>query len=688
MAGPSEADVSAGYCPIEDYGLIGDMHTCALVNKFGSIDFMCWPVFDSPSMFCRLLDKDHGGHFSIRTSPEIHAINKQKYLPYTNILNTKWLYEGGAADVLDYFPVDRSARAAKRDDLALLAWCSCEDPATDHGQPSECQSGIIRKISCSRGEIDMDIEIIPAFNYARDEHRVIDWPNTRIHGAGTHTVTFGTENGGLQVDIHLEADEGNNEGPIMDFQLHDREGLGGLGVYAKLKIAARQTVTLIAHSNRIRMPRDNLGSYLKGLERKTLEFWSGWTKRCTFRGHYREQVERSLLILKLLTYQPTGAIIAAPTFSLPESIGGGRNWDYRYSWIRDTSFVLYVFLEKGYSEEATAYMSFVYNRIIPSISCKLVASSKKQLFPIVLTIRGETEIREIELPHFDGYRGSRPVRIGNGATSHTQLDIFGALLDSIYLYNKFAGPISYDQWCDIRRIVDHIASRLCDEPDMSIWEVRGEKKNFIFSKIMLWVALDRAVRLADKRSNLPCPNRSMWLSTRNRLYEEIMEKGYNSKGRFFCMSYENRDVLDASVLIAPLVLFIAPDDPRFLSTLDRIMQPPEDGGLMSANMVFRYDHNKVHDGMDSEEGKFIMVTFWLIEAMSRASRAKVYPREHPRLIELHNKASTYFDNVLSFANHLGIFSEEVNVSGEQVGNTPQAFSHLACISAAMNLAKE
>lgn len=597
MARPSKTNVESRYCSIDNYGLIGDMHTCALVSKFGSIDFMCWPVFDSPSVFCRLLDKDRGGHFSIRPCPETNAVSKQYYLPYTNILNTKWLHQGGAADVLDYFPVDRNPAAAKNNrDSSLRRWCACASPTTDFNQPSQCLSAIIRKISCSRGEIDMIVEIVPAFNYARDEHRVIEWPTTGISGPGTHTVVFGNENTRFKVDIHLEADDRSKEGPSVFFQLYDREGLGGKGVCANLKLATNQRVTFIAYSGQSGIPQDNLGQYIKTLERTTSEFWSGWTKKCTFRGHRREQVERSLLVLKLLTYQPTGAIIAAPTFSLPESIGGGRNWDYRYSWVRDTSFVLYAFLENGYSEEAEAYMSFVYNRIIPSISRKAVVTSNKQVFPIVLSIRGETEIPEIELPHLDGYRGSRPVRIGNGAISHTQLDIFGALLDSIYLYDKFASPISYDRWCEVRRIVDHIANKLCDKPDMSIWEVRGEKQNFVFSKIMLWVALDRAIRLADKRSNLPCPNQSMWVSTRNRLYEEIMEKGYNSEGGFFCMSYENKDVLDASVLIAPLVLFTAPDDPRFLSTLDRIMKLPKDGGLMSGNMVFRYDYNKVHDG--------------------------------------------------------------------------------------------
>lgn len=597
MASPSEATKSTGYCSIEDYGLIGDMHTSALVSKFGSVDFMCWPVFDSPSVFCRLLDKDRGGHFSIHPSPEIPAMSKQKYLPFTNILNTKWLYRGSVADVLDYFAVGQKPSLAKNSfDLPPGAWCSCPRSAMDSDPQDQCQSGLIRKITCSRGEMDMVIEILPAFNYARDAHKVIDWPNTGIGGPGTYAVIFEHENTRFKVDIHLEAGKPSGNSPAMQLELFDREGPGGKGIRAKLKILANQTVTFVTHSGQTEMPPDSLGLYLKNLEQTTTEFWKGWTKKCTFRGHYREEVERSLLVLKLLTYQPTGAIVAAPTFSLPESIGMGRNWDYRFSWVRDTSFVLYAFLENGYSEEAEAYMGFVYNRIIPPISREAEVTSNKQEFPIVVSIQGETELQETVLPHLDGYRGSRPVRIGNGAITHTQLDIFGALLDSIYLYDKFAGSISYDRWCEVRLIVDHIATKLWDKPDRSIWEVRGEKQNFVFSKIMLWVALDRAIRLSNKRSNLPCPNRSTWISTRDRLYEEIMEKGYNSEKGFFCMSYEKRDVVDASVLIAPLVLFIAPDDPRFLSTLDQIMKAPEDGGLMSGNMLFRYDFSKVDDG--------------------------------------------------------------------------------------------
>ncbi|KAK5682072.1 hypothetical protein LTS12_029217, partial [Elasticomyces elasticus] len=334
--------------------------------------------------------------------------------------------------------------------------------------------------------------------------------------------------------------------------------------------------------------------YLRRLEEETYDFWTEWTRKCKFRGQYREVVERSLLILKLLTYKPTGAIIASPTFSLPENVGGSRNWDYRYSWVRDTSFTLYVFLKLGYSQEAEAYVNFIFNRIFPHAQQK-DPGSKRPFLPLMFTIRGEYEIPEVELTHLDGYKGSRPVRVGNAAVFHTQLDIYGELLDSIYLYNKHGNPITYDQWLAIRRMINYVIEAR-HEKDMSIWESRGQIQNFIYSKIMLWVALDRGVRLCEKRSSLPCPDRPRWVQVRDELYDEIMEKGYNSERGHFCQSYESPEVLDAAVLIAPLVFFVPPNDPRFINTLKKILQAPEKEGLSSSRMVFRYDHKKAQDG--------------------------------------------------------------------------------------------
>lgn len=323
------------------------------------------------------------------------------------------------------------------------------------------------------------------------------------------------------------------------------------------------------------------------LQKDTQKFWKNWISKCTYKGRWQQVIARSFFILKLLTYEKTGAILAAPTFSLPEDFGGTRNWDYRFSWVRDSSFTIYILLRMGFTDEANAYMKFIDDRIKYSLS-------KEGALPIMFTIHGETDIPELELSHLDGYRGSKPVRIGNGAVSHIQLDIYGELMDGIYLANKYGKPISYDMWVSIRHITDYVCS-IWKEKDMSIWEVRGDIKNFVYSKIMLWVAIDRALRLADKRG-FPCLQRQMWLLTRDEIYEDIMEKGYNHELKTFCQAYEDKEVLDSAVLIAPLVFFIAPNDPRFLSTLDRILKPPEKGGLTSTGLVYRYNHLKSNDG--------------------------------------------------------------------------------------------
>ncbi|KAF2819764.1 glycosyl hydrolase [Ophiobolus disseminans] len=354
-------------------------------------------------------------------------------------------------------------------------------------------------------------------------------------------------------------------------------------------------------------------------------------------------------------FEPSGAIVAAPTFSLPEDIGGSRNWDYRYSWVRDASFTIYILLRMGISHEAEAYTSFIFQRMKE-------AKARHGALPIMFTYYlGGTDIPEVELEHLEGYRGSRPVRIGNGAAFHVQLDIYGECMDGIYLHNRFGKPVTYDQWLSVREIADYVCT-IWQEKDMSIREVRGMKQNFVYSKIMLWVALDRALRLADKRS-FPCPH----------------HKGYNQKPECFIQSYESNEVLDSAVLIAPLVFFISPTDPRFLKTLDKILKAPDKGGLTSTGLVYRYNHSLSDDGVGGREGAFSMCTFWLVEALTRVTGA--YDEKHLR------DAVSIFENMLSFGNHLRIFSEEISRSGEQLGNTPQAISHLALISAAFNLDK-
>ncbi|KAJ5214925.1 CAZyme family GH15 [Penicillium chermesinum] len=599
------------YNAIEDYGLIGDMHTCALISKIG--------------------------------------ISPQK---------------------------------GTQSGRMLSGYCPCNDPGANRFKSGLQHSGVIRKLECMRGSMELKVELFPAFNYARDSHNTRAKLENDLRENPLQSIHFESPTERLQVEIYADSREPDKTGfPQAKFSLEERIGLKGRGLVAWIRLAEGQTVQFVLHSPEKAVPSSaTMAAYLGKMEEQTSEYWTNWTRKCVFRGHYRETVERSLLILKLLTYKPTGAIVAAPTFSLPENVGGSRNWDYRYSWVRDTTFTLYVFLKMGYRAEAESYVNFIFDRIFPHAAQDIEPGSKRPFLPLMFTIRGEYDIPEVELSHLDGYRGSRPVRIGNAAVFHTQLDIYGELLDSIYLYNKHGNPITYDQWASIRRMVNYVAS-VRHTKDMSIWESRGQIQNFIYSKVMLWVALDRGIRLAEKRSSLPCPDRFRWVQIRDELYDEIMEKGFNEERGHFCQSYESRDVVDASILIAPLVFFIAPNDPRFISTLKRILQSPKKEGLYSAKMIFRYDHVKANDGVGGGEGAFIMVTFWLVEALARAAS---YDVAIPNIWKL---ALAHFDNILSYANHLGMFSEEVAISGEQMGNTPQAFSHLACISAAINLEK-
>ncbi|KAF2278008.1 Six-hairpin glycosidase [Westerdykella ornata] len=647
---------STGYMPIDDYGLIGNMRTCALVATDGGIDFMCWPYFDSPSVFCRILDKDKGGHFTISPGEPELCTTKQHYLPASNILETRYLKEEGVMNVVDFFPRPNNKALDAEYHANVLA---SDFTGTVPDRP-DLKKWLVRRVECLRGQVDVDIEVLPAFNYAQDKH------TTEVCKEG---AVFRSANLSLQLNATIDCgdEEEQMTCPVVIFQ---RASLGsplGDGITANFRLYEGQAVSFILRDAGEDDIEQINTALLDELQLSTQKYWSRWISQSKYRGRWEEVVTRSLFLLKLLTFEPTGAICAAPTFSLPERIGGARNWDYRYSWVRDASFTIYILLRLGFSVEAEAYTSFMFQRVKE-------VKKKHGALPIMFTIWGGTDIPEVELNHLDGYRGSRPVRIGNGAAFHTQLDIYGELMDGIYLANRFGKPITYDQWLLIREIADHVC-RIWKEEDMSIWEVRSAKQNFVYSKIMLWVAIDRALRLADKRS-FPCPNRAEWYRIRDQICEEVMEKGYNTKMECFVQSYESNTVVDSAVLIAPLVFFIAPTDPRFLKTLDRILRPPEKGGLTSTGLVYRYNSESIDDGVGGLEGAFSLCTFWLVEALTRAGGYE------PKYLR---QALTIFENALSFGNHLHIFSEEIARSGEQLGNTPQAFSHLALISAAFNL---
>ncbi|KAI9673905.1 MAG: hypothetical protein M1817_002111 [Caeruleum heppii] len=662
---------------IENYGLIGNMRTCALIGVDGGLDFMCWSEFDSPSIFCRLLDKDKGGHFSISPTNPDNRTTKQHYLPHSNVLETRWIHEDGVLSVIDFFtrpaPPPRSLVEA--------------DPKVKQRsrQSSAVQNWLIRRVQCIRGTEEVDVEVFPAFNYAQSPHETeLIQQGGRLSG-----VLFKSEKTCLRLDVTIDSEDvDDGQYPELSFRLENRSPLLGKGLRVRACLSEGQRLSL---SLREQTGQENIkplrDSDLDWAQSNTHNYWHHWIAKCKYKGRYQEVVERSLMILKLLTYEPTGAIIASPTFALPEDFGGARNWDYRYSWVRDASFTIYILLRMGFTDEAEAYMDFMSDRFV---HCR----TKEGDLPIMFSIHGETNLEEIELDHLEGYRASRPVRIGNGAALHKQLDIYGELMDSIYLFNKYGKPVSYDSWLGVRELADHVCL-IWRDADMSIWEVRNGKQNFVYSKVMLWVAVDRALRLADKRC-FPCPKRQQWLATRDEICEEIMDKGYNKEMKCFTQSYESREVVDAAVLIMPLVFFIAPNDPRFLSTVEQILKPPEKGGLTSAGLVYRYNHLRSEDGkffqlfpilfkkipmltstgVGGREGSFSMCTFWLVEALTRAG---AYDAKYL------TQAGNLFENVLGFSNHLSMFSEEIARSGEQLGNTPQAFSHLALISAAFNL---
>ncbi|OTB14434.1 glycoside hydrolase family 15 protein [Daldinia sp. EC12] len=630
----------AGYLPIENYGMIGNMRTCALVSMDGSIDFMCWPDFDSPSVFGRLLDKDKGGYFSIAPPEPASCTTKQQYLPSAAILQTRYINEEGVVDVVDFFPRPKESTVLST--------------KNKHSAYREARN----------------VDVFPAFDYAREPHTTTILENVSgVDSSQSKTVTFHSKDLKLQLDVTIDCGGGESDTcPTLLFKKVQREGMKGEGVVANFTLQEGQAISFVIREDIPNHVTENITStILDARQHDTQSYWFNWLSKSSYKGAWREVVMRSFMILKLLTYEPTGAIVAAPTFSIPEAIGGVRNWDYRFSWVRDSSFTIYILLRMGFTQEADAYMEF-----ISEILRKTTAQGSD--LPIMFTIRGETDIPEQELDHLDGYKGSRPVRIGNGAAFHKQFDTYGELMDAIYLYNKYGKPISWDTWVSVRKMLDHVLT-IVDEPDMSIWEVRNNKQHFVYSKVMLWVALDRGLRLAEKRC-LPCPNRAKWQDARDAIYEEVMEKGYNTEMESFIQSYENNTILDSSILIAPLVFFITPNDPRFLNTVDRILLAPEKGGLTSAGLVYRYNTELANDGVGGHEGAFSMCTFWLVEALTRAS---VY---EPRYLE---RAVNLFENMLSFSNHLSMFSEEIARSGEQLGNTPQAFSHLALISAAFNL---
>jgi GH15 family glucan-1,4-alpha-glucosidase len=606
------------YQPIENYGIIGNMRTVALVSMNGSIDWYCYPHFDSPSIFGAILDDKKGGRFQISVDAD-DVRRKQFYWPSTNVLVTRFLLNDGIVELEDFMPVGLPS----------------DSPEYHH---------LYRRVRCVRGEVRISVACRPVFDYGRQAHEML------IDADG---AIFKSSSLRLRLSTAASLKDDGQGGVCAEFVLAE----------GKSQVFVLRDVSRDDRAEGVSCPPSENDA--EGLLRGTVKFWHDWLSACTYHGRWRDQVHRSALALKLLTFEPTGAIIAAPTTSLPEVIGGARNWDYRYTWMRDAAFTVYAFLRLGFKDEAAAFM-----RWIEDYASK--HARPKEPGGVVFTIAGDNKLPEQILDHWEGYRGSGPVRIGNEAVSQFQGDIYGELMDAFYLANKYVSPTSYDAWVKIRDRLEWI----CENwhlPDAGIWEMRNRQEHFVYSKVMNWVALDRGLRLADKRA-LPA-DRAKWIRERDRIYEEVMTQGWNEKRHAFTQYYGSED-LDASLLIMPLVFFMAPTDPRMLSTINAILENPLHGGLVSDSLVYRYPPQPRIDGLPGEEGTFNMCSFWLVEALTRAGQADAEKLDHARLL---------FERVLGYANHLGLYSEQTGPQGEALGNFPQAFTHLALISAAFNL---
>lgn len=592
MAEPEVEQQSA----IGAHGIIGDMRSAALVNDKGSVDFFCWPEFDSPTIFCSLLDTPEAGIFQL--APDLpDARREQIYLPDTNVLQTRWLSEHAVVEITDLLPIGDDVDA-----LPLL----------------------MRRVRVVSGSATFNLRCAVRHDYGRADTRAeMDVKDVTFHAAGQPSIRLASDQA-LQIDA---------QAAVAQFTLNHNE----------------TAAFMLGGSDD---PRFAEGAAELCMQR-TLKYWRGWIGQSNYRGRWREMVNRSALALKLLTSRRHGAILAAATFGLPETPGGERNWDYRYTWIRDASFTVYAFMRLGFVDEANHYMQWLRGRV--SDCC-----GKPMKLNILYAIDGQQELPETELAHLSGHGGAQPVRIGNGAYDQIQLDIFGELMDAVYLVNKYGDAISHEGWRHVGEVVDQVCETWQSE-DVGIWEMRGETHHFLHSRLMCWVALDRAIRLASKRS-LPAPF-ARWDQTRQAIYTDIWDNFWDEERGHF-VQYKGGTALDGSMLLMPLVRFVSAKDPRWLSTLEAIEKT-----LVRDGMVYRYRNEDANiDGLSGTEGAFAACSFWYVECLARAGQVE--------------KAHLEFEQLLRYANPLGLYAEEFDSHGRHLGNTPQALTHLALISAA------
>ncbi|MEW2522019.1 glycoside hydrolase family 15 protein [Actinacidiphila alni] len=598
------------YPPIADHGLIGDLQTSALVSAEGVVDWFCAPRFDSPSIFAALLDHDRGGHFSI-TAAGTDTTVRQLYLPDTAALVTRFMTPDGVGEVIDFMPVDHP------------------ETATDRHR-------MVRAMRVVRGTVTFDLECRPRFDYGRCDHR-LHLADGAARFACPRAWAFLQPVGPLEL-------------------VRDEEDVRATVTLRQGQLAGVVLTVCAAHDDAPRPPTE---ASLRAEFDDVRRFWHGWIRQCRYRGRWQQAVNRSAITLKLLTYAPSGAPVAAATMGLPEQVGGERNWDYRYTWIRDASLSVNALVDLGFTEEADAFRRWLGARL------RAGGTVTGEPLQIMYRVDGDPELPEEILDHLAGYRGSAPVRLGNGAADQLQLDIYGEAVRALSRSRDVAQLAGYDGWQVFAELLDWLADHW-DRADEGIWETRGGRKDFTYSRLMCWSAFDRGIRAAAELAR-PADLES-WTAARDAIMRQVMERGWSERRQAFVQHYGG-EVLDASLLLMPEVGFVAPKEPRWLSTLDAM-----DGELVSDSLVYRYDPGASPDGLRGSEGTFSLCSFLYVGALARSGRLA--------------PARYAFDKMLTYANHVGLFAEEIGPTGEQLGNFPQAFTHLSLITAAMALDEE
>ena len=602
------------YPLIADHGLIGNLQTAALVATDGTIDWFCAPRFDSPSIFGSLLDHDQGGH--LQTRPTVDTFTRQQlYYPDTAILVTRFLTESGVGEVVDFMPIASPTIASDRHQL-------------------------VRMIRCVRGEMSFTVDIAPRFDYGRESHQ-------------THVTENGVIFQGARNAISLSIVREPDDARLARVELVSED------LQIELTLTAGETRGLVLETGEPQPPRQIRVSEVWQLFDETVRFWRSWLAQSTYAGRWRETLQRSAITLKLMTYAPSGGIVAAPTAALPEQIGGERNWDYRYTWVRDASFSVYALLGLGFTEEAAGLGRWMRDRVQERIG------GEGGPLNIMYRVDGSSDLSEEVLPHWEGYQGSSPVRIGNGAADQLQLDIYGEAIDSFYFADQLGLEAGHKGWRGIGHLLDWLSDNW-NQPEEGIWETRGGRQDFTYGRLMSWVAFDRGIRLANRHGR-PAPL-ERWRTERDAVYDQIMDAGWSEDRQAFVQHYKT-DVLDSSLLRMSSVGFISPKDPMWISTLDAM-----DRELVTDSLVYRYNPEASPDGLRGSEGTFSLCTFMYADSLARAGQL--------------DKARNTFEKMLTYANHLGLYSEEIALTGEQIGNFPQAFTHLALIDAALTLNRE